>query len=339
MIEQLAPRWQFWIDRGGTFTDVVGRRPEPGGGYSLVTHKLLSENPEQYRDAAVAGIRHLLGLLPGQPVTPEQVECVKMGTTVATNALLERKGEPTLLVTTRGFRDALRIAYQNRPRLFDRRIVLPELLYSEVIEADERVGALGELLTPLDEPALRAGAGARLRARPAQRGHRLHARLPLHRARAGGGAPGARGGLHAGQHQPPDQPDDEVRQPRRHHGGRCLPVADPAPLCGAGGRGDAGRQAVLHAVFRRADRRARLPGQGRDPVRPGGRHRRHGPDSGVGRHRESDRLRHGRHLDRRVALRGRVRARVRNPGGRRAHARADDEHPYRGGGRRLDPGL
>jgi 5-oxoprolinase (ATP-hydrolysing) len=155
MIEQLAPRWQFWIDRGGTFTDVVGRRPEPGGGYSLVTLKLLSENPEQYRDAAVAGIRHLLGLLPGEPVTPAQVECVKMGTTVATNALLERKGEPTLLVTTRGFRDALRIAYQNRPRLFDRRIVLPELLYSEVIEAGERVGALGELLTPLDELALR----------------------------------------------------------------------------------------------------------------------------------------------------------------------------------------
>ncbi len=154
-------RWQFWIDRGGTFTDVVGRRPEPGGGYSLVTHKLLSENPEQYRDAAVAGIRHLLGLKAGEPVTPELVECVKMGTTVATNALLERKGEPTLLVTTRGFRDALRIAYQNRPRLFDRRIVLPELLYSEVIEADERVGAIGELLTPLDESALRrALAGA-----------------------------------------------------------------------------------------------------------------------------------------------------------------------------------
>ena len=117
-------RWQFWIDRGGTFTDIVGKRPDG----TLVTHKLLSENPEHYRDAAVAGIRHLLGLKVGEPVTPEQVECVKMGTTVATNALLERKGEPTLLVTTRGFQDALRIAYQNRPRLFDRQIVLPELL-------------------------------------------------------------------------------------------------------------------------------------------------------------------------------------------------------------------
>jgi 5-oxoprolinase (ATP-hydrolysing) len=146
-----ASRWQFWIDRGGTFTDIVGRRPDG----SLVTHKLLSENPDQYRDAAVAGIRHLLGLKAGEPITPQQVECVKMGTTVATNALLERKGEPTLLVTTKGFRDALRIGYQNRPRLFDRHIVLPELLYSAVVEAQERMGARGELVTPLDEVALR----------------------------------------------------------------------------------------------------------------------------------------------------------------------------------------
>ena len=144
-------RWQFWIDRGGTFTDIVGRKPDG----SLVTHKLLSENPEQYKDAAVAGIRHLLGLKPGEPVTPDRVECVKMGTTVATNALLERKGEPTLLVTTRGFRDALRIAYQNRPRLFDRHIVLPELLYQVVVEADERMGAHGDVVQALDADALR----------------------------------------------------------------------------------------------------------------------------------------------------------------------------------------
>jgi 5-oxoprolinase (ATP-hydrolysing) len=144
-------RWQFWIDRGGTFTDVVGKQPDG----SLVTHKLLSENPEQYRDAAVAGIRHLLGLQPHEPITPAQVECVKMGTTVATNALLERKGEPTLLVTTRGFRDALRIAYQDRPKIFERHIVLPELLYSRVIEAVERVGAHGEVEQALDEAHLR----------------------------------------------------------------------------------------------------------------------------------------------------------------------------------------
>ena len=149
--QSLAARWQFWIDRGGTFTDIVGRRPDG----SLVTHKLLSENPGHYRDAAVAGMRHLLGLAPDAPITPALVECVKMGTTVATNALLERKGEPTLLVTTRGFRDALRIAYQNRPRLFDRHIVLPELLYARVIEAQERLGARGEVVEPLDEEHLK----------------------------------------------------------------------------------------------------------------------------------------------------------------------------------------
>ena len=144
-------RWQFWIDRGGTFTDIVGKKPDG----SLVTHKLLSENPEQYRDAAVAGVRHLLGLKPGELIQADVVDCVKMGTTVATNALLERKGEPTLLVTTRGFRDALRIAYQNRPRLFDRNIVLPELLYCAVIEAQERVGAQGNVLQVLDESLLK----------------------------------------------------------------------------------------------------------------------------------------------------------------------------------------
>ena len=143
--------WQFWIDRGGTFTDIVGKRADG----QLLTHKLLSENPGQYKDAAVAGIRHLLGLRPEEAVTPDQVSCVKMGTTVATNALLERKGERTLLVTTRGFRDALRIAYQNRPRLFDRHIVLPELLYSEVVEAQERMSAQGEVLESLNVDDLR----------------------------------------------------------------------------------------------------------------------------------------------------------------------------------------
>ena len=141
-----AGRWQFWIDRGGTFTDVVARRPDG----TLATHKLLSEDPVRYRDAALAGIRHLLGLAPEERIPPEAIEAVKMGTTVATNALLERKGERTALFITRGFRDALRIAYQNRPRLFDRHIVLPELLYSKVVEVEERVGAHGEVLVPLD---------------------------------------------------------------------------------------------------------------------------------------------------------------------------------------------
>jgi 5-oxoprolinase (ATP-hydrolysing) len=145
-------RWEFWIDRGGTFTDVVARSPEG----ALLTHKLLSDNPGAYADAAVAGIRRVLGVPPGAPIPGNQIAAVKMGTTVATNALLERKGERTALAITRGFRDALRIAYQNRPRLFDRHIVLPELLYSRVIEIGERVGARGEVLVPLDEALARS---------------------------------------------------------------------------------------------------------------------------------------------------------------------------------------
>jgi 5-oxoprolinase (ATP-hydrolysing) len=143
--------WQFWVDRGGTFTDIVGQAPDG----TLHTAKMLSENPEQYRDAAVAGIRLLLGVAPGDVIPADRIESVKMGTTVATNALLERKGEPTLLVTTLGFRDALRIAYQNRPRLFDREIVLPEMLYSQVIEAQERIGADGSVVMPLNAQTLR----------------------------------------------------------------------------------------------------------------------------------------------------------------------------------------
>src|SRR5215210_3751530 len=139
--------WQFWIDRGGTFTDVVARRPDGG----LVTHKLLSENPERYGDAALAGMREILKLKEKEPIPAGAIEAVKMGTTVATNALLERKGERTVLFITRGFRDALRIAYQNRPRIFDRHIVLPEMLYSKVVEVEERIGARGELVVPLDE--------------------------------------------------------------------------------------------------------------------------------------------------------------------------------------------
>ncbi|RIK98903.1 MAG: 5-oxoprolinase [Burkholderiales bacterium] len=149
-------RWQFWIDRGGTFTDVVGRRPDG----TLATAKLLSENPGQYEDAAVEGIRRMLGLGAGEAIGPERVEVVKMGTTVATNALLERTGEPLLLAVTRGFRDALRIAYQNRPKLFERQIVLPEMLYREVVEIDERVGADGSVVRALDEAASREAFAA-----------------------------------------------------------------------------------------------------------------------------------------------------------------------------------
>jgi 5-oxoprolinase (ATP-hydrolysing) len=120
-------RWQFWIDRGGTFTDIVAQRPDG----KLVVHKLLSENPQRYADAPIQGIRDLLGLAPDQPIPAEAIECVKMGTTVATNALLERAGDRTLLIITKGFGDALRIGYQHRPQIFARQIVLPEMLYDK----------------------------------------------------------------------------------------------------------------------------------------------------------------------------------------------------------------
>ena len=147
------------MDRGGTFTDIVARRPDGG----LVTLKLLSENPGHYANAATEGIRRLLGLEPGVSIPGESIAAVKMGTTVATNALLEHKGEPTLLLITKGFADALRIAYQNRPRLFDLHIRLPEMLYRRVVEVDERVSAQGETLCPLDLERARQALGAAYR--------------------------------------------------------------------------------------------------------------------------------------------------------------------------------
>ena len=341
-----APAWQFWIDRGGTFTDIVARRPDG----SLVTHKLLSDNPERYRDAAVHGIRELLGLAPGAPLPAGAVDAVKMGTTVATNALLERAGERTALVVTRGFADALRIGYQNRPHLFVRRIELPTLLYDRVIEADERMGARGEVVRALDpasvEGALRAAYadGVRAVAIVLMHGYRLSA------ARAGAGRTRARDRLPAGLGLARGLAADEVRLARRHHRRRRLPVADPAPLRRRGrarprrrGR-DRGRlrgrrpraAPAVHAELGRAHRRPPLPGQGRDPVRPGGRHRRRGRGVAARRLRPHHRLRHGRHVDRRHPLRRRVRARVRHRGRRRAAARADDAHPHGGGRRRLD---
>ena len=144
--------WDFWIDRGGTFTDVVGRRPDG----TLTAHKLLSENPEAYRDAAVQGIRDLLGLKKGEAIPPGRVGAVKMGTTVATNALLERKGERTLLLTTKGFRDALRIGYQARPKIFAKHIIKPEMLFERVVEVDERVRADGTIEREPNLAAVRA---------------------------------------------------------------------------------------------------------------------------------------------------------------------------------------
>ncbi|MEQ9671111.1 hydantoinase B/oxoprolinase family protein [Coleofasciculus sp. G2-EDA-02] len=143
--------WQFWIDRGGTFTDIVARRPDG----QLVIHKLLSENPDRYTDAPVQGIREVMGIKADAPIPTEQIDAVKMGTTVATNALLERKGDRTILIITKGFRDALRIGYQNRPDIFAREIILPEMLYERVIEVEERYSAHGDELIPLQIDATR----------------------------------------------------------------------------------------------------------------------------------------------------------------------------------------
>src|SRR5213082_2612004 len=148
--------WQFWIDRGGTFTDVIGCRPDG----TLVAHKLLSDNPEAYGDAAVQGIRDLIGLNSREPIRPGLIGSVKMGTTVATNALLERKGDRTLLLITKGFRDALRIGYQARPKIFARHIVKPEIIYERVVEVDERVRADGTVEKEPDLAGLRAELSA-----------------------------------------------------------------------------------------------------------------------------------------------------------------------------------
>ncbi len=175
--------WEFWIDRGGTFTDIVARRPDG----TLAVHKLLSENPGRYADPAVAGIRQLLGVPDGDRIPAARISVVRLGTTVATNALLERKGEPTVLVITRGFADALRIAYQDRPRIFDRQIIRPEMVYARVIEVTERIGAHGEVIVALDEDAVAADLRAARR-----EGFRSAAvvcmhgyRYPAHEARIG----------------------------------------------------------------------------------------------------------------------------------------------------------
>ena len=139
-------KWDFWIDRGGTFTDIVARTPKG----DLKTHKILSEKPESYKDAAVQGVREIMELSKDDAIPENAIRAIKMGTTVATNALLERKGERTVLFITRGFKDLLRIGYQNRPDLFALNIQLPDLLYSDVIEIDERLDADGTVIEAMD---------------------------------------------------------------------------------------------------------------------------------------------------------------------------------------------
>ena len=262
-----------------------------------------------------------------------------MGTTVATNALLERKGERTLLVVNRGFADALRIGNQARPRLFDLAITLPSMLYEEVVEIPGRVGVDGEEIEALDETAARHAFAA---------------------ARRKGIAACAIVLIHAWKY-----PDHERRlaELAREAGFAQVSASHAvSPLLRLVPRGDTTvvdaylspilrryvdqvaaelhrRAAVFHAVERRAGGSRRVPGQGRDPVRPGRRHRRCRAHRRDGRHRAHHRLRHGRHLHRCRAVRRQVRARVRNRGGRRAHARADDGDQHGGGGRRLHPAF
>jgi 5-oxoprolinase (ATP-hydrolysing) len=152
----MADLWEFWIDRGGTFTDVVAR--QPGG--AIVARKLLSENPQRYEDAAIQGIRDSMGLGVHEEIPVDRIAAIKMGTTVATNALLERKGDRTLLLITKGFGDALRIGYQYRPKIFDLHIVLPDMLYDRVLEIEERIDARGNILKSLE---ISAGLVADLR--------------------------------------------------------------------------------------------------------------------------------------------------------------------------------
>ena len=147
----LSQRWQFYVDRGGTFTDIVAKTPED----KIIVYKLLSENPEQYQDAAIQGIRDILGIGKHEPLPTDKIEVVKMGTTVATNALLERKGDRVVLLITKGFKDALRIGYQNRPDIFAREIILPSMLYESVIEVNERYDVTGNELQSVNTAQVR----------------------------------------------------------------------------------------------------------------------------------------------------------------------------------------
>ncbi len=332
--------WDFWIDRGGTFTDVIGRRPDG----TLVAHKLLSENPEAYRDAAVQGIRDLLGLAPGEPIPAGDGRCRQDGHDGRHQCAARAQGRAHAAAHHQGF-----------PRRAQDR--LPGAA-EDFRQAHHQAG-----------DAVRArGRGRRARARRRHGGARastwrrcapsLRPRSPTasRRSRSCSCTPTA-----IREHE------QRVAALAREMGFAQVSVShEVSPLIKLVGRGDTTvvdaylspilqryvaqvaremgaarrpRPPHVHDVVRRAHRGRAVPGQGRDPVRAGGRRGRHGGDRTRGRLLAPDRLRHGRHLDRRVALRRRVRARVRDRGRGRAHARADDADPHGGGGRRLDPAF
>ncbi len=342
-------KWDFWIDRGGTFTDVVARDPQG----AIRVAKLLSENRQAYADAAIAGIRRLIGVADGAPIPPGLIAAVKMGTTVATNALLERKGDRVALLVTRGFRDALEIGYQARPEIFARRIVKPEMLYERVAEVSERVRADGTVEASPDLAAVRADlqdawdAGIRSVAIVFMHAWRYpeHERQVADLARAMGFpqvsvshevspliklvgrgdttvvdaylSPILRryvdrvAGELGGASSPPPDRGRSVGEANRV-GVMAPGENDPSPALSAdpplsgGGRRSRGLPATpppdVHAVLGRVDGRRSVPGQGRHPLRPGRRRGGGDRDGAARRLRQGHRLRHGRHLDRRVAL-------------------------------------
>ena len=328
-------RWEFWIDRGGTFTDIVARRPDG----QLVARKLLSDHPAAYRDAAVAGIRQLLGLGPGQKIPAERIASVRLGTTVATNALLERKGEPTVLVITRGFGDALRIAYQNRPRIFDRRILLPEVLYQRVIEVTERISADGEVLVPLDENAITEELkqayedGFNAVAVVCMHGYRY----PAHETTIGAIARAA------GFTQVSESHRTSPLMKLVSRGDTTVVDAYLSPILQRYVTEVAHELHNVKLLFMQSNGGLTDAAtfRGKDSIVSG-------PAGGIvgmartaqqGRLQPSHRLRHGRHLHRRLALRGRVRARIRDAGRRGPDAGADAGHPHGGRGRRIGAAL
>ena len=201
-------KWHFWIDRGGTFTDVVARTPEG----RIVAQKVLSENKSAYPDAALEGIRRSLGLPSDAPLPSERIATIKMGTTVATNALLERKGEPTLLVITQGLKDQLEIGYQARPDIFAKKIIKPEMLYARVVEAKERVRADGTVEQPLDAGALEAELKKAVADGITLNRHRVHALLCVSGPRAAGRRAGPLGGIYADLGQPCSVAADQDRR-------------------------------------------------------------------------------------------------------------------------------
>ncbi len=239
--------WQFWIDRGGTFTDIVARRPDG----RLVTGKLLSEDPGHYDDAALEGIRRLLGLTPEEPFPDDLVDAVRMGTTVATNALLERGGEPTALVITAGFADVLTIGTQARPDLFAREIKLPPPLHSHVVEVPERVTVEGQILKPLDRETARArltdayATGLRACAIVFMHGWRYpaHEKAVAEIARAIGFTQVSM------SHEV--NPLMKLVPRGRDHGGRCLRLAGSRPPCEPDGIAAGQNAAVPDAIQRR----------------------------------------------------------------------------------------